>query len=78
MKIITSSEFRANQRRYFEMAEEAPIVVTRSGKVPIMISVPNISQVTNYELQAIQKGIQDIESGHTIKIDVNNLWESIQ
>lgn len=74
VKIITASEFRANQRRYFELAEKSPIVVTRAGKAPIMISVPDMAQVTEYELQSIQKGLQDIEEGRTVKVDVNDLW----
>ncbi len=74
---ITASEFRANQRRYFELAEKTPIYITRSGRAPIMLSVPQMAQVTEAELKAIQSGLEDIRAGRTTEVDVDNLWGSI-
>lgn len=38
MNVITSSEFRSNQRKYFDLAEKEPVVVTRAGKRPIALT----------------------------------------
>lgn len=37
MQIITTREFRANQKKYFEMAETETILVSRRNAAPIMV-----------------------------------------
>ena len=39
MQIITTREFRANQKKYFELAETESVFVTRKNGRPILISV---------------------------------------
>ncbi|RHR39271.1 prevent-host-death protein, partial [Clostridiaceae bacterium AF18-31LB] len=37
MQIVTTREFRANQKKYFELAETETVFVTRKNKRPIVI-----------------------------------------
>ena len=79
MQIITTREFRANQKKYFDLAESETIFVARRNARPIVISVADYDDyLSKAELLAIQKGMEDIKNGRTTKIkDINNIWESI-
>ena len=79
MQIITTREFRANQKKYFDLAESETIFVARRNARPIVISVADDDDyLSKSELLAIQKGMEDIKNGRTTKIkDINNIWESI-
>ena len=79
MQIITTREFRANQKKYFDLAESETIFVARRNARPIVISVADDDDyLSKAELLAIQKGMEDIKNGRTTKIkDINNIWESI-
>ena len=69
MQIITTREFRANQKKYFEMAENETIFVARKNARPIAISVVDDDDyLSKVELQSIQKGIDDIKQGRTHKM----------
>lgn len=37
MQIVTTREFRANQKKYFEMAEKETIFVSRRNAAPIVV-----------------------------------------
>ncbi len=39
MQIVTTREFRANQKKYFELAERETVFVSRKNARPILISV---------------------------------------
>jgi len=39
MQIVTTREFRANQKKYFELAERETVFVSRKNARPIVISV---------------------------------------
>lgn len=79
MRIVTSREFRANQKKYFDLAESETVLVARRNARPILISVVNNDEsLTVKELQSISKGINDIKNGNTVEIaDINNIWASI-
>ena len=79
MQIITTREFRANQKKYFVLAESETIFVARRNARPIVISVADDDDyLSKAELRASQKGMEDIKNGRTTKIkDINNIWESI-
>lgn len=79
MQIITTREFRANQKKFFDLAESETIFVARKNARPIVISVADDDDyLSKAELLSIQKGLEDIKNGRTIKIkDINNIWESI-
>lgn len=38
MTIVTAREFRANQRKYFDLAQKETVVVTRRGAASVCIS----------------------------------------
>ena len=35
MNVITATEFGANQRKYFDLAEKEPVIVTRQKSISI-------------------------------------------
>lgn len=80
MKIITATEFRNNQRRYFDLAEKEPVFVTRAGKTPIALTPADLRQYpSKREMEAIKEGLEAYENGdYTIIDDNKDLWESIR
>lgn len=69
MQIVTTREFRANQRKYFEMAEHEAVFVARRNARPIVISVASDDEyLSNEELQSIQRGMEDVRNGRTRKM----------
>lgn len=72
MQIVTTREFRANQKKYFEMAETEMILVSRRNAAPIMVcAVREGDFPSKEELAAIQRGIEDIRNGNTFRMAKN-------
>lgn len=72
MHIVTTREFRANQKKYFDLAETETIFVTRKNARPIVISVANDDDyLSKAELQSIQKGLEDMKNGRIYKMKEN-------
>lgn len=72
MQIVTTREFRANQKKYFEMAERETILVSRRNAAPIIVYAAKEEDfLSREELSAIQKGIEDIKNGHAFKMGKN-------
>lgn len=64
MQIVTPRDFRANQKKYFEMAEKEPVFVMRRGARPISISVVNDDDLLSPEMiRSINRGLEDIKNG---------------
>ena len=77
MQVITAKEFSDNQQKYFDMAEQEPVFVTRENARPIVIDIAD-DDLTEKEIRAIQKGHEDIKAGRTTRIkDIHNLWDSV-
>lgn len=77
MQVITAKEFSDNQQKYFDLAEQEPVFVTRKNARPIVIDIAE-DDLTEKEIRAIQKGTEDIKAGRTTPIkDIHNIWESI-
>ncbi|MDE5813012.1 MAG: prevent-host-death protein [Muribaculaceae bacterium] len=69
MHVVTTRDFRANQRKYFEMAEKEPVIVMRRGARPISISVVDDGDImSEAELKSIRRGLEDIKSGKVYKM----------
>ena len=69
MHIVTTREFRANQKKYFDLAESETVFVTRKNARPIVISVANDDDyLSKAELLSIQKGLEDIKNGRIYKM----------
>lgn len=79
MQIITAREFRANQKKYFDLAEKEVVLIARKNKKPIALSVASDTDIpSKEELDAIQRGLDDIRNGRTIRIEnVDDIWGSI-
>ena len=79
MHIITSREFRANQKKYFELAEKEMVLVSRRNKAPIAIFTPSDDDfLTKKEIECISRGFEEIKRGETTRIEnIENIWESI-
>lgn len=72
MQIVTTREFRANQKKYFEMAETETILVSRRNAAPIMVcAVREGDFPSKEELAAIQRGIDDVRNGNTFRMAKN-------
>ena len=68
MQIVTTKEFMANQKKYFDLAERETVIVSRKNARPIVISVADDEDfISKEELQSIQKGLDDIKNGRTYK-----------
>lgn len=69
MQIISTREFRANQKKYFDLAESETILVARKNARPIVIRVADDDDfLSKAELQSIQKGVEDIRNGRNYKM----------
>lgn len=85
MKIITSREFRENQKNYFELAEKERVIVHRGNKrrpfllVPITESIENEIYFSDTKvIESIEKGIEDVQNGKlTTIVDAKNIWADI-
>lgn len=72
MQIVTTREFRANQKKYFEMAEKETILVSRRNATPIMVcAIREGDFPSREELAAIQRGIDDVRNGNTFRMAEN-------
>jgi hypothetical protein len=78
MQVITAKELRANQKKYFDLAENETIFVVRRKASPIMISVVSEECLSKIDLLSIKKGLEDIKEGRTVKInDIHKIWDDI-
>lgn len=69
MHIVTTREFRANQKKYFDLAESETVFVARKNARPIVISVADDDDyLSKDELLSIQNGMEDIKNGRTYKM----------
>lgn len=69
MQIVSTREFRANQKKYFKLAEHEPVFVSRKNARPIVISVADDDDfLSKEELLSIQKGLEDIKNGRTYRM----------
>lgn len=81
MRIITAREFRANQKKYFDLAGTEPIFVVRTkGRPAISISLAGKGSVPSAELlESISRGAEDIKNGRCFIIDnPADIWKDIQ
>lgn len=78
MQIITSREFRANQRKYFALAEKEPVFVMRRGAKPVSISVVNDSDMMSAsDLESIRRGLEDVKTGNTHTLGANESLDAL-
>ncbi len=69
MQIVTTREFRANQKKYFELSERETVFVSRKNARPIVISVADDDDfLSKEELLSVQKWLEDIKNGRTYRM----------
>ena len=75
MQVISTREFRANQKKYFDLAAHETIYVARRNQAPILISVAkDEDMLSREELLSIQRGLDDIKNGRVNRMEK---WESL-
>jgi len=82
MMIISSREFRDNQKKYFDLVDQNEQVIVQRGKEKAYILVPvnDVDRLSvNEELiQTIQEAEAELSYGETTQVkDPGNIWESI-
>lgn len=76
MQIVSTREFRANQKKYFEMAEKEPVYVTRRNARPVLISIGDDDDLlSQQEMEAIKQGLEDIKNGKTYRMQAGESLE---
>lgn len=82
MLIISSKEFRNNQKKYFDLLDTKIQIVVQRGKDKAYLLTP-LSDAdklsTNSELlKRVKQAERNIENGETITVsNPKNIWESI-
>jgi len=85
MRIITTREFRENQKSYFDLAEKERVIVHRGkNKKPVLLTPIEESEesdiyFSNFNVIAsILRGIEDLKEGRLTGIkDTKNIWPDI-
>ena len=85
MKIITTREFRENQKAYFDLAETERVIIHRGkNRKPVLLTMIDQSTETDIffsdpaVLASIKQGIEDVKAGKITRIsDLKNIWADI-
>ena len=85
MKIITTREFRENQKTYFDLAETERVIVHRGkNRKPVLLTPIDESTETDIffsnpaVLASIRQGLEEVKAGKITRIsDLKNIWADI-
>lgn len=82
MMIISSREFRDNQKKYFDLADQNKQIIVQRGKDQAYVIVPlkdvDRLSVNDELIQTVQEAESEYAKHKTTKIkDPNNIGESI-
>jgi len=85
MKIITTREFRENQKTYFDLAETERVIIHRGkNRKPVLLTPIDESTETDVffsdpvVLASIKQGLEDVKSGKITRIsDLKSIWADI-
>ena len=76
MQIVTTREFRAHQKKYFELAETEKVYVTRKNARPIVISIADDDVHTPNETTLA--AMNEAESGQPLEeLDVDHFRDFV-
>jgi len=85
MKIITTREFRENQKTYFDLAETERVIIHRGkNRKPVLLTP--IDECTETDiffsdpviLASIKQGLEDVKAGKITRIsDLKSIWADI-
>lgn len=82
MMIISSREFRDNQKKYFDLVDHNEQVIVQRGKDKAYILVPlnDVDRLSVNEtlIQTVREAEVEYSNNKTIQVkDPGNIWESI-
>jgi len=82
MMIISSREFRDQQKKYFDLADQNEQVIVQRGKDKAYVIVPlndvDRLSVNDQLIQTVQEAEAEYSKYKTIQIkDPGNIWENI-
>ena len=85
MRIITTREFRENQKSYFDLAEKEKVIVHRGkNRKPVLLTPIEESEESDMYfsdskvIASILRGIEDLKEGRITRIkDTKNIWPDI-
>ena len=82
MMIISSREFRDQQKKYFDLADQNEQVIVQRGKDKAYVIVPlndvDRLSVNDHLIQTVQEAEAEYSKHKTTQIkDPGNIWESI-
>jgi antitoxin YefM len=80
--IISSREFRDNQKKYFDLVDQNKQIIVQRGKDQAYVIVPlndvDRLSVNDELIQTVQEAEAEYAKQNTTQIkDPNNIWESI-
>jgi len=82
MLIISSREFRDNQRKYFDLVDQNEQIIVQRGKDKAYVIVPlndaDRLSVNDELIQTVQEAEIEYRKNKTTRIkDASDIWESI-
>jgi antitoxin YefM len=82
MMIISSREFRDNQKKYFDLVDQNEQIIVQRGKDKAYVLVPvnDVDRISVNEklIQIVKEAEAEYSYGKTIQVkDPGNIWESI-
>lgn len=82
MVVISSREFRNNQKKYFDLLDSNVQIVVQRGKDKTYLLTPlsdaNKLSTNSELLKRVKQAERNIENGETITVsNPKNIWESI-
>lgn len=79
MLVISSREFRINQKKYFDLAKVDEQILVKRGNDTFLISAVNPKPSYNPEIvKRVQESLENLEKGNVKVIkDVHDIWSSL-
>ncbi|MDP4206815.1 MAG: type II toxin-antitoxin system Phd/YefM family antitoxin [Bacteroidota bacterium] len=82
MQVISTREFRDNQKKYLDLVDQNERVIVQRGRKKTYelrpLSETEYIQSDPEIMESIRQGIEDIKEGRVKRIkDPKNIWESI-
>ena len=82
MMIISSREFRDNQKKYFDLVDQNEQVIVQRGKDKAYVLIPlnKVDRLSVNEklIQIVQEAEAEYSNNKTVQVkDPDNIWESI-
>lgn len=82
MRVVSTREFRDNQKKYLDLIDQNERVIVQRGRKKAYelrpLTETDYIQSDPEIMESIRQGIEDIKAGRVTRIkDPKNIWESI-